>query len=115
MESLAVRRLTAASLALGMLALLRPAPTEAADAAGDASFFRARIAPVLETRCVQCHGEGTSKGGLWLTTRAGLLKGGTEGPAIVPGKPDESVLLEQVGGDPPEMPKKGDPLSPVEV
>ena len=45
----------------------------------------------------------------------GALKGGDGGPAIVPGKPDESLLLEMISGDKPAMPQKSKPLSREEV
>ena len=50
-----------------------------------------------------------------MRTAAAAFKGGDTGPAIVPGKPDESVLLDMIGGDPPEMPQKDKPLSKQEV
>ena len=81
----------------------------------DDQFFRDNIAPVLERRCIHCHGEQAPKGNLSLTTASFARKGGDGGPAIVPGKPDESVLLEMISGDKPAMPKKETPLSKDEV
>src|SRR5579875_1040368 len=79
-------------------------------------LFREQVAPVLERRCLHCHGsEAPPKGGLSLSSRAGLLRGGENGPAVVPGKPDESLLLEMVSGDAPEMPRKDKPLSREQV
>ena len=40
-----------------------------------------------------------------------MFKGGDSGPAVVPGKPEESMLLDMIAGDPPEMPQKDKPLS----
>ena len=60
---------------------------------------------------MRCHGDLAPKGGLNLTTLAELLKGGKSGPAVVPHKTDESVLLDKISGDPPEMPLKEKPLS----
>ena len=61
-------------------------------------FFETRIRPVLVDNCYICHSVGAkkSKGGLQLDTKAGLLKGGGTGPAIVPGKPGESLLLKAI-------------------
>ena len=73
--------------------------------ADDAEFFREKIATVLQQRCVSCHQQRYLKGGLDLTRLKSLLKGGESGPAIVPGKPDESLLLDMIAGDEPEMPK----------
>ena len=57
------------------------------------AFFESRIRPVLADRCHQCHAGTKTKGGLALDTRDGWKKGGDHGPAIVPGKPDESRLI----------------------
>ena len=81
----------------------------------DDQFFRERIAPILERRCVHCHGDSNPKGHLSLTTAAGASRGGDGGPAVVSGKPDESVLLEMISGDSPAMPKNDKPLSKDEV
>ncbi len=77
--------------------------------------FATRSAPILERRCIRCHGEATRKGGLALNTAAAVLKGGDSGPAVVPGKPEDSILLDMISGDPPEMPLKDQPLSKQEV
>ena len=55
------------------------------------------------------------KGGLSLATGAGLIRGGKNGPAVVPGKPEESLLLDMVSGDAPVMPQKDKPLSKEQV
>src|SRR5580704_7576163 len=83
--------------------------------ADDDSLFRDKVAPVLEARCVHCHGDDSPKGKLSLTKASGVLKGGESGPAIVPGKPDESVLLDMISGEKPEMPKGAPPLPPGDV
>jgi len=89
--------------------------TSAASFGADDRLFRERVAPVFESRCVRCHGDLAPKGGLNLTRVADLLKGGKSGPAVVPRMPDESVLLDKITGDPPEMPLKEKPLSGEEV
>jgi hypothetical protein len=81
----------------------------------DDPFFQERIAPVFERRCVRCHGDSTRKGNLSLTTASGAFKGGDGGPAVVPGKLGESLLLEMISGDKPAMPQKETPLSLGEV
>ena len=83
--------------------------------AADDVLFRDKVAPILETRCVRCHGDLAPKGGLNLTTLSELLEGGETGPAVVPNKPDESVLLDKISGNLPEMPLKEKPLSAAEV
>ncbi len=63
---------------------------------------------VLRDNCLSCHGDGKIKGGLTFMTREAILKGGDEGPAVTPGKPDSSRLLNllQPGADPHMPPKK---------
>lgn len=60
------------------------------------AFFESKIRPLLVTHCYECHSGEKTKGGLALDTRAGWEKGGTSGPAILPGKPDESLLIKAV-------------------
>src|SRR4029078_4955098 len=81
----------------------------------DDKLFRERIAPIFESRCVRCHEGEKAKGGLSLVSAGRVQKGGESGPVVVPGKPDESSLLDYVSGDKPEMPKDGKPLSAEEV
>jgi mono/diheme cytochrome c family protein len=81
----------------------------------DDQFFRLQIAPILERRCIHCHGDSTRKGNLSLTTAFGAFKGGDGGPAVVPGKLGESLLLEMISGDKPAMPQKETPLSKEDV
>ena len=73
-------------------------------------FFESKIRPVLSRHCYECHGAESkkAKGGLRLDTRDGLLKGGDSGPAIVPGKPDKSLLITAVrhAEDELKMPKQ---------
>jgi len=71
-------------------------------------FFEKKIRPVLVERCFKCHGS-KAKGGLRLDGRPGMLKGGERGPAIVPGKPGASLLIEAIhyGDDSNKMPPDG--------
>ncbi len=61
-------------------------------------FFEAKIRPVLATQCGKCHASTAEKlrGGLRLDTREALRLGGESGPAIVPGNPDESLLIRAI-------------------
>lgn len=78
-------------------------------------FFEEKIRPVLATHCLSCHGEQVKTSGLSLASRDGALHGGARGAAVVPGSPDESLLLAaiQQSGD-LKMPPAG-PLGPHEV
>ncbi len=62
------------------------------------AFFEKRIRPVLVEHCYECHSASAKKvkGGLRLDSRDGWVKGGASGPAIVPGKPDDSLLIKGV-------------------
>ena len=81
--------------------------------AGGDDLFEIHARPLLVTHCIRCHGESKQEAGLNLATRAGLLAGGESGPAVVPGQPDESLLLEALRYESYEMPPTGkldDPL-----
>src|SRR6266581_9009725 len=58
-------------------------------------FFEMRVRPVLARSCLTCHA-ATRMGGLDMTSRDGLLKGGNSGPAVVPGEPGHSLLIQAV-------------------
>jgi len=72
------------------------------------AFFESRIRPVLVEHCYKCHSGRVKspKGGLRLDSREALLRGGANGPAIVPGRPDDSLLIKALSheGDVAEMP-----------
>ena len=72
---------------------------------------------VLRLNCVPCHNEEKRKGGLLLTTRAGLLEGGDEGVAILEGKPEESRLIQSLaaGVESHMPPKKQLPASQIKL
>jgi hypothetical protein len=107
-----------AFLTCALAAFLAAAPVHAAgpDARG-VEFFEAKIRPVLVDNCYSCHSAqaGKKKGGLALDTRAGVLKGGDSGPAVVAGQPDKSLLLAAVvqDGDLKMPPKKKLPAAAV--
>jgi hypothetical protein len=63
----------------------------------EVAFFETHVRPILHERCFECHSTTKKvKGGLALDTREDWMKGGDAGPAIVPGKPEESLLLKAV-------------------
>lgn len=64
--------------------------------ASDLEFFEKEVRPLLVKRCYKCHSGEEPKGSLSLESREALLTGGDSGPAIEPGKPDESLLIESV-------------------
>jgi hypothetical protein len=77
----------------------------------DVEFFEAKIRPVLVQRCYSCHNSkmAAPKGDLILDTKEGLLKGGSSGALLVPGKPAESRLLKVLSYSDPlvQMPPSG--------
>ena len=69
----------------------------AAAEAEETAWFETHVRPILSERCVECHSPTKKvKGGLSLDSRADWQKGGDAGPAIVPGKPEESLLIKAV-------------------
>ena len=80
-------------------------PTE--ETAAKVRFFETQIRPLLAKRCFKCHGEEKQQGGLRVDAGANLLKGGESGPSVVPGKPDESLLIESIRYESFEMPPDG--------
>lgn len=58
-------------------------------------FFAAKVEPLLKQRCFECHSHASKiKGGLALDSKSGWEKGGDSGPAIIPGKPEASLLMK---------------------
>ncbi len=84
-------------------------------------FFVARVQPVFEANCYRCHGGMNHRGGFNMQTRAGMLKGGHDGAALVPGDPAGSLLVrlmrhEGPADDPMPMPPPPRPkLSDAEI
>ncbi|MBI1356564.1 MAG: DUF1553 domain-containing protein [Acidobacteria bacterium] len=78
------------------------------------------ILPIIQIRCVACHGKRKQEAGLDLRTVAGRLQGGKSGPAIIPGDPDGSLMIQKiVSGEmpPPELQLKYSvrPMTEVEL
>ena len=62
----------------------------------DAEFFEQQIRPLLIAKCTECHGEQKQEAKLRLDSREALLAGGDSGPALVPGDPEKSLLIQAV-------------------
>ena len=78
--------------------------------------FTDHIRPIMERACWNCHGGAAQLSDLDLSSREGALEGGTKGPAIVPGRAEDSRLFRMVAGlDQPFMPMSGDALSDAEL
>jgi hypothetical protein len=90
------------SLIAGVVAAAEPS-------AEQVEFFEKRVRPVLVEACHKCHGAKDPKGGLRLDSRTAVIIGGDTGPAIVPGDPKASLLIDAVSYDPDgyQMPPTG--------
>ncbi len=89
---------------IGSIAAVAYAKVRAIAADAPIPKFEVDIAPIFETRCVKCHGDGKLEAGLDVRRRFALVKGGDSGTALVPGKPDESLLIQKLIAE--EMPPK---------
>ncbi len=90
---------------------------EALESPGRTVDFATEIRPLLESRCVRCHGAEKRKSGLRLDSRSGALIGGDSGPAFVAGKSMDSRLIKLVSDPNPDhrMPQQGEPLSKEQI
>ncbi len=84
----------------------------AQDDPGTIEFYKTKVQPVFENNCYRCHGGMNHRGGLNIQSRDGMLKGGHDGPALVPGHPEQSLLVKLIRhegppNDPMPMPPKG--------
>jgi hypothetical protein len=70
-------------------------------------FFEQSVRPLLAENCYACHGDKKQKGGLRVDSLEAILKGGESGPAVVAGKPAESLIVEAINFAGLEMPPKG--------
>ena len=76
------------------------------------AFFERQVRPLLVRHCFECHSAAENSGGLNLESPAALRRGGDSGPAVVPGMPDQSLLIKVIGYENRDlqMPPQG-PLS----
>jgi len=79
-----------------LLSLAGAVSVRAATPEEGVAFFEKRIRPLLAEHCYECHGGKKAKGGLRLDSRDGWAKGGDSGTALLPGKPDDSLLIKGV-------------------
>ncbi|WP_165075009.1 PSD1 and planctomycete cytochrome C domain-containing protein [Paludisphaera rhizosphaerae] len=120
-----LRRLLALSASLALAAAF---PAAGAKAAEDASakdakpspeavaFFETSVRPVLVESCQKCHGPEKQKADFRVDSREAILRGGSLGPAVVPGKPGESPLVQALAhaeGEELKMPPAGKLAAPA--
>ncbi len=87
------------------------AAPQGAPAPNTPEFYTARVQPIFQANCNRCHAGLNHRGGLQMDTQAGLLHGGHHGPALVPGHPEQSLLIKLIrhegpADDPMPMPPK---------
>ena len=102
-----MKRLLGFAVAIAPLMIAAESPSE---------YFEMRVRPVLAGNCFSCHTQ-TKMGGLEMTSRDSLLKGGKSGPSIVSGKPEESLLIKAITGEHErlKMPPNGTKLKAEEI
>jgi len=88
------------------------APAETSD---DRVSFARDVWPLLKENCVSCHRPAKLKGGLDLSSMAGLTRGGDDGQVLHPGAATRSPLVAAISGENPDMPPDGEPLTAAEV
>jgi mono/diheme cytochrome c family protein len=91
-----------------------PGAAASASATSDRLSLANRALTLLRAKCARCHGETRQQSGLDLSSRESILRGGASGPAVVPGQPDESLVLRRVrDGEMP--PRNAGRLSPQQI
>lgn len=107
------------SLALAVSTVLGASAFAADPMKEQTEFFENKIRPILKQSCYKCHSveEAKAKGGLTLDTKAGLLKGGDNGPIVVAGDVDKSQLIVAINYLDPDlqMPPKGEKLTNEQI
>jgi mono/diheme cytochrome c family protein len=85
----------------------------AQDGADKPAFYTEKVKPILQTNCGKCHFDMNHKGGLAMDTKALMMKGGRDGVVIVPGDPENSMLVKLIRHEgPPDDPKPMPPKAP---
>lgn len=105
---------------LGLAVLALGTGSAMAQDAALAQFYSDKVLPVLQANCYSCHGGTNHRGGLSLATKAGLLKGGHDGSVVVPGSPEQSLIVKLIrhegpADDPMPMPPNKPKLSDADI
>ena len=107
---------------VGLWPILVSGPAHAAEPAPSSAaleLFEKKVQPILAETCYKCHSHDADKirGGLLLDSSEAALKGGDNGPALVRGKPDDSLLIKAIRYADPDlqMPPKGKKLSDDQI
>jgi cytochrome c len=105
---------------LGLAVLALGTGSAMAQDAASAQFYSEKVLPVLQANCYSCHGGTSHRGGLSLTTKAAMLKGGHDGSVVVPGSPEQSLIVKLIrhegpADDPMPMPPNKPKLSDADI
>ncbi|HVG27424.1 MAG TPA: c-type cytochrome domain-containing protein, partial [Acidobacteriaceae bacterium] len=60
------------------------------------AFYREHVKPILSANCYRCHAGFNHRGAFRMDSRGALLRGGTDGAVVVPGRPEDSLLVKLV-------------------
>ena len=92
---------------LGMMAAVCGAARAAEESPRETRFFEEQVRPLLADKCHRCHGRDKQEGGLRLDKKSTAEAGGESGPALVPGKPNDSLIIDAINYRSLEMPPDG--------
>jgi mono/diheme cytochrome c family protein len=97
-----------------------PVSAQAVPAPDTLEYYNTKVVPIFQANCYRCHGGMNHRGGLSIATKAGMLKGGHDGTVLVPGHPEDSLLIKLIRhegpkDDPMPMPPKGDKISHADI
>ena len=106
-------KLGTATILIVLVLTLTGLPAQTLPSPKDAAAFEHAVLPILEKHCLQCHSGSAPQAGLDVRSRTSLIKGGSQGTAIVPGSARESLLYRRVLDG--EMPMGSQRLSQVEL
>jgi mono/diheme cytochrome c family protein len=95
------------------------APQAAADAA-TLKMYNEKVVPIFQANCYRCHGGVNHRGGFNMDTKAGMEKGGHDGKVLVPGHPEQSLLVKLIrhegpADDPMPMPPNKPKISDADI
>jgi len=110
-RSIVIALATTTAAASAFLAASSKASESSSPAADTPQYYTERVQPILQANCYRCHAGLNHRGGLHLDSREGLMHGGKDGSVIVPGHPEQSLLVtlirhEGPANDPKPMPPK---------
>src|SRR5579859_7467839 len=95
------------------------APQAVADAA-TLKMYNDKVVPIFHANCYRCHAGMNNRGGLTIDTKAGMEKGGHDGKVLVPGSPEQSLLVKLIrhegpANDPMSMPPNKPKISDADI